>query len=67
MNLFKKMGQSLGFIPENPTEEIMEQRSKMKQQMADQLKSIGFSDDEIDEVLNILNNAEKRYKNKKIF
>ncbi|MBE7705290.1 MAG: hypothetical protein E7Z90_05715 [Cyanobacteria bacterium SIG29] len=56
--VFKKVGVSLGLVPDNKTDEIMEERSEIKKTMATNLKAIGFSDSEIEEVLDVITKAE---------
>ncbi len=65
MKFFKKIGQALGIIEENKTKEIEEERSEIKLTMAKNLKSIGFGKEEIDEVLNIITEAEAKIQEQK--
>lgn len=65
MNIFKKIGEHLGFIEPNKTEEIMQKRSQIKQDMEEKLKTIGFNEDEINEVLSILTECEKEVQKQK--
>lgn len=58
MSFLEKLGKKLGIIPENKTEEIMKERSAIKETMAKKLSDIGFTNDEIDEVLAILTKSE---------
>ena len=61
MNFLKKLGEKLGFIDneENKTEQIMEERSNIKQTLAKNLRNINFTEDEINEVLAIITKMEK--------
>lgn len=59
MSIIKKIGKKLGILPDNKTEEINEERSKIKKNMAQSLQSIGFSEDEINEVLSVLTKCEQ--------
>lgn len=59
MKFIKKIGKKLGIIPDNKTDEIMDERSKIKMNMIKSLNSIGFSEDEIQEVLSILTKCEQ--------
>lgn len=65
MGFFKKLGQALGIIPENKTEEINKKRSELKISMEKNLSSIGFTKEEIDEVLNIITVAEDKIQEQK--
>ena len=65
MSFFKKLGQALGIIPENKTEEINKKRSELKVSMEANLASIGFSKEEIEEVLNIITIAEDKIQEQK--
>lgn len=77
MSMFKKLAEKLG-IPqkeeidenapvftseESKMEEIMAERAKIKESMTQNLKRIGFTDDEIHEVLFILADTELQIKN----
>ena len=65
MKIIRKIKKKLGIIPDNQTDEIMEERSKIKKTMAKNLKNIGFNQDEINEVLDILTECEKNVQIKK--
>lgn len=65
MKFIKKIGRKLGIIPENKTEEIMDERSKIKNNMIKSLQSIGFSEEEINEVISILTKCEEDVQNVK--
>ena len=65
MSFFKKLGQALGIIPENKTEEINKKRSEVKDSMEANLKSIGFTQEEVDEVLHIITVAEDEIQKQK--
>lgn len=59
MDFFKKIGEKLGFVEEeNKTEQIRQEREKIKQTLIDNLKKINFTDAEIEEVLVILTKME---------
>ena len=58
MKFFRKIGEFLGLVEENKTAEIMEQRDGIKGTLVKNLKGIGFTDDEINEVLAIIKKAE---------
>lgn len=59
MKFLKKIGQFLGVIDENKTEEIMNERSEIKNTLANNLRTIGFNDEEINEVLDIITKSEE--------
>ena len=59
MGIIKKIGKKLGILPDNKTEEINVERSKIMKYFALSLKSIGFSEDEINEVLSVLTKCEQ--------
>ena len=65
MDIFEKIGKKFGLIKEktNKTEEIMKQRSDIKLNLAVKLYQQGFSDDEIEQVLDIIRNAEINIQN----
>lgn len=63
MKFIKKIGKKLGFLPDNKTEEIMDERAKIKVTMTKNLQSIGFNEDEIQEVLSILTKCEQDVQN----
>ena len=65
MSFFKKLGEALGIIPENKTKEINKKRSEVKISMEANLKSIGFTDDEVNEVLDIITVAEDEIQKQK--
>lgn len=54
MDLFKKFSRE-----KTKTEEINDKRAQLKKQIAQNLKNIGFSAKEIDEVISILNKSEE--------
>ncbi len=58
MNFFKKVGESLGFLEENKTEKIMQEREKIKNDMIKALSAINFTNDEIKEVTDILDRTQ---------
>lgn len=59
MSIIKKIKQKLGLEEENKTEKIMNERSKLKNEMAQNLANIGFSQEEINEVLDIITKSEE--------
>ena len=65
MSFFKKLGQALGIVPENKTQEINKKRSEVKDSMEANLKSIGFTDEEVNEVLDIITVAEDEIQKQK--
>lgn len=65
MKFVKKIGKMLGLIPDNKTEEIREQRNKILDEMARKLTEVGFTKEEIDEVLNIQIESEKKIQEQK--
>ena len=65
MKFIKNIGKMLGIIPENKTEEIREQRNKILDEMARKLTEVGFTKEEIDEVLNIQIESEKKIQEQK--
>lgn len=65
MSFFKKLGEALGIISENRTEKINKKRSEVKASMEENLKSIGFSEEEIFEVIRIIDVAEKKIQEQK--
>ena len=65
MSFFRKLGEALGIIPENKTEEINKKRSEVKESMEANLKSIGFTQDEVNQVLNIITVYENKIQEQK--
>lgn len=65
MSFFKDLGKALGIIPQNKTEQINKKRSEVKTSMEENLKSIGFTQDEVDEVLNIITISEEKIQEQK--
>lgn len=65
MKFIKNIGKMFGIIPENKTEEIREQRNKILDEMARKLTEVGFTKEEIDEVLNIQIESEKKIQEQK--
>lgn len=59
MKFFRKIGEFLGLVEENKTAEIMKERDGIKATLAKNLQSIGFTEDEINEVLAIITKAEE--------
>lgn len=59
MDIFEKIGKKFGLIEEkSKTEQIKEDRENIKLNLAVKLFQAGFSDDEIEAVLAIIQNAE---------
>lgn len=65
MSFFKKLGKALGINPENKTKKISKKHIEVKASMEENLKSIGFTQEEINEVLNIIDTAEKKIQEQK--
>jgi len=65
MDFIKKLGEKFGFIEENKTEKINKERSQIKETMAQNLQRIGFSEQEINEVLAILDKSEEEIQKQK--
>ena len=73
MSIFRKLAKKLGvekeeidenkpFLTgsdENKTEEIMQERTKIMTEMENNLKKLGFDDNEVNEVIFILNKLER--------
>ena len=55
----------MGLIPDNKTEEIKEERKRILNEMASKLTQVGFTKEEIDEVLNIQIESEKKIQEQK--
>ena len=58
MGIFRKLGEKLGILPENRTEKINEERENQKNIMVTNLLNIGFSENEVKEVMEIIIKAE---------
>ena len=58
MDFIKKLGEKLGLIEEDKTEKIHAERSMLKLNLANKLQSINFTEQEINEVLDILTKME---------
>lgn len=65
MSFFKKLGQALGIAPKNKTDKINNKHFEMKNSMENNLKSIGFTKEEVDEVLNVITLAEGKIQEQK--
>lgn len=65
MSFFKDLGKALGLVPQNKTEQINKKRSEVKTSMEENLKSIGFTQSEVNEVLNIITIAEEKIQQQK--
>lgn len=59
MNFFRTIGEKLGIIEEDKTAKIKKERSQIVQTMANNLANIGFTEEEINEVLVILEKSEE--------
>lgn len=61
MDIFEKIGKKFGLIKEekSKTEQIMEERNNIKLNLAVKLYKQGFSDDEIETILGIIESAEE--------
>lgn len=65
MKFVKKIGKKLGIIKQSKTEEINEERSEITLTLMNNLKKIGFSDEEVEEVVEIIDLAEAKIQEKK--
>jgi len=54
MKFLKELGKKLGIIRSNKTEEIREKRSLINETLENNLKKIGFTQEEVDEVFKII-------------
>lgn len=59
MGIFQRLAEKLGIIPENRTKKINEERENQKNIMITNLLNIGFSEDDVKEVIEIIVKAEK--------
>lgn len=59
MGIFQKLAEKLGLIQENRTEKINEERENQKNIMVTNLLNIGFSEDDVKEVIEIIVKAER--------
>ena len=59
MNFFDKITKFFGFKEKTKTDEIKQERAKLKKEIAKKLKNSGFSSSEINEVLDILKKCEE--------
>ena len=59
MGIFQKLAEKLGLIQENRTEKIKEERENQKNIMVTNLLNIGFSEDDVKEVIEIIVKAER--------
>jgi len=64
MDIFNKVAKKFGLIDDekSSTEKIMDERNKIKLNLAVKLCTIGFSDDEVAEVLGVIDSAEEDIK-----
>lgn len=65
MKFVKKIAKKMGLIKQSTTEEINEERSEITQTLMKNLKKIGFTDDEVEEVVEIIDLAEAKIQEKK--
>lgn len=65
MGVFRKIGEFLGIVEENKTEKIMQERSEIKNTLANNLKGIGFTEEEIEEVLDVVTKSEEAIQEQK--
>lgn len=65
MGFLRKVAKKMGIAPKNKEEQIKEERTDVKSTLEIKLKSIGFSDDEVDEVFAIIEHAENKMQIKK--
>lgn len=59
MGIFQKLAEKLGLIPENRTKKINEERENQKNIMITNLLNMGFSEEDVKEVIEIIIKAEK--------
>ena len=59
MGIFQRLAEKLGIIHENKTKKINEERENQKNIMITNLLNIGFSEDDVKEVIEIIVKAEK--------
>ncbi len=59
MGIFQRLAEKLGIIPENRTKKINEERENQKNIMITNLLNIGFSEEDVKEVIEIIVKAEK--------
>ena len=65
MKFVRKIAKKLGIIKQSKTEEINEERSEITLTLMKNLKAIGFTDDEVEEVVEIIDLAEAKIQEKK--
>ena len=65
MGIFQKLAEKWGLIQENRTEKINEERENQKNIMVTNLLNIGFSEDDVKEVIEIIVKAEKEIQEQK--
>lgn len=59
MGIFQRLAEQLGIIPENRTKKINEERENQKNILITNLLNIGFSEEDVKEVIEIIVKAEK--------
>ncbi len=59
MGIFQKLAVKLGLVEEDKTKKINEERENQKNLMVTNLLNIGFSEDDVKEVIEIIVKAEK--------
>ena len=66
MSFLKKLGQKLGIVEEeSKTEKLRKEREGIKKTLADNLKLLNFTEDEIDEVIAVIEKAEEEIQKRK--
>ena len=65
MKFVRKIAKKLGIIKQSTTDEINEERSEITKTLMKNLKGIGFTDDEVEEVVCIIDMAEAKIQEKK--
>ena len=59
MGIFKKIAKKAGLAEKTKTDEINEKRAELNKTISSNLKNSGFSNDEVNEVLDILKHCEE--------
>lgn len=66
MSFLKKLGQKLGIVEEeSKTEKLRKERDGIKKTLADNLKLLNFTENEIDEVIAVIEKAEEEIQKRK--
>ena len=58
MGILKKIAKKAGLVEKNKTDEIMDKRAQLKKTISKNLKDAGFTNSEVNEVLDILKKCE---------